>query len=472
MHIHLIGVCGTGMGALAGLLRESGHRVSGSDTAFYPPMGDALVRWGVETRQGFDPAHLSPPPDLVIVGNVCRPDNVEARAAIDAGLPYRSLPGALRELYLSHSRSFVVAGTHGKTTTSTLLSYLLDRCGKRPGFLIGGLPVDFEHSFRPPMDDDTSAPFVVEGDEYDSAFFEKYAKFLQYEPQVASINAIEHDHIDIYPDMNSYLEAFRRFVDLLPESGLLVVNAADAHARGVAAKAKCQVLGFALADDAAGSATADVVAMPRGYDEGMQRFDLDFAGERLTDLSLPMSGGHNLRNALAALAMAHAGAGVPLAQLAEVLPRFGGVRRRQELRGTPGGVRVYDDFAHHPTAVAETLAGLRARHPAGKLIATFEPRSATASRNLHQAVYPAAFDAADIVLLSPVGRPEIADDERLDVGGIAEQITRRGPQAQALPSVDAIVERVRAVAEAGDTVVAMSNGAFGGIYDKLLAALA
>lgn len=464
MHIHLIGVCGTGMGALAGLLRASGHRVSGSDTSFYPPMGDALERWGVETLRGFDPAHLSPRPDLVIIGNVCRPDNVEARAAIDAGLKYRSLPGALRELYLRDSHNFVVAGTHGKTTTSTLLAYLLDRCGRRPGFLIGGLPVDFEHSFRPADPDDARAPFVIEGDEYDSAFFEKYAKFLQYEPRVATINAIEHDHIDIYPDMPSYLEAFRRFVALLPTDGLLMINAADAHARAVAADAKCQVLGFGLVADG----ETDFVASPRGYESGMQRFDLNFAGQRLQGLRLPMSGEHNLRNALAALGMAHVGAGVPLSELAEALAGFGGVRRRQELRGSPGDVRVYDDFAHHPTAVAETLAGLRARHPKGKLIAIFEPRSATASRNLHQQVYPAAFDAADIVLLPPVGRPEIADDERLDVAAMARAIGSRGPQAEALGSVDDIVGRVKEVASAGDTVVAMSNGAFGGIYDKLL----
>src|SRR5215510_9601446 len=243
MHVHLIGVAGTGMGSLAGLLKKAGHRVTGSDSAFYPPMGDALARWGIETLQGFDPQHLVPPPDLVVVGNVCRPSNVEARAAIDGGLPYKSFPAALRQMFLEQRRSFVVAGTHGKTTTSALLAFLLDRTGHAPGFLFGGIAADFPESFRAGR---SGGPFVVEGDEYDSAFFEKTPKFWQYAPEIAVIHAIEHDHIDIYPDMASYRAAFQRFVALIPQHGLLVANAADAEVRAVAEGAACRVSFYAL----------------------------------------------------------------------------------------------------------------------------------------------------------------------------------------------------------------------------------
>jgi UDP-N-acetylmuramate: L-alanyl-gamma-D-glutamyl-meso-diaminopimelate ligase len=238
------------MGAFAGLLKQVGHRVTGSDTAFYPPMGEALQRWGIEPRTGFDPGHLTPTPDLVVIGNVCRPSNPEARAAIDRGLRYASFPAALREMFLAPSKSFVVAGTHGKTTTSALLAFLLDATGRAPGFLFGGVAPDFPESFRAAR---AGGPFVVEGDEYDSAFFEKTPKFWQYAPKAAVIGAIEHDHIDIYPDMASYREAFARFVALLPANGLLVANAADPEVRAVSAGADCRVSYFALQGEDTGA---------------------------------------------------------------------------------------------------------------------------------------------------------------------------------------------------------------------------
>ncbi|MDD9937727.1 MAG: Mur ligase family protein [Myxococcales bacterium] len=460
-----MGVCGTGMGAFAGLLKQAGHRVTGSDGAFYPPMGDALKRWGIDCRPGYSPENLEPRPDLVVVGNVCRPDNPEARAAIDKGLEYTSFPGALSRMFLQQRVPFVVTGTHGKTTTSAMLAFLLDRTGKAPGFLVGGIAGDFTESFRAGAE---GGPFVVEGDEYDSAFFEKSPKFWQYRPQIACIHAIEHDHIDIYPDMGSYRDAFARFVELIPPDGLLAINAADAEVRSVAARARCRVLGFALAGEDTGEATPALIARLGEPDEGGQPFELVEDGEVHARTRCPLSGGHNVKNALAALAMAAHGAGVPLASLAEALPAFAGVRRRQELRGTAGGVRVYDDFAHHPTAVAETLPSLRARHPGGRLIAIFEPRSATASRNLHQGRYAEAFAAADLALLAPVGRPGIPAAEKLDVGAIAAAIRAAGGSAETPPDVEAIVARVVEYARAGDTVVVMSNGAFDAIHDKLL----
>jgi UDP-N-acetylmuramate: L-alanyl-gamma-D-glutamyl-meso-diaminopimelate ligase len=338
--------------------------------------------------------------------------------------------------------------------------------------LIGGIPADFAHSFRAAK---SGGPFVIEGDEYDSAFFEKTPKLWQYRPQVAIVHAIEHDHIDIYPDMASYRHAFVRFVELMPERGLLVANAADPEVRAVAAQARCSVSYYALEGEDTGDISPTWLAAPCKPERDHQPFDLFYGGSHCGRVLSPLSGHHNIKNAIAAIAAAAEGmAGkVAVRDLVAALLRFGGVRRRQELRGVAGGVRIYDDFAHHPTAVAETLAGLRARHADGTLIALFEPRSATASRKLHQAEYPAAFAPADLTLLAPVGRAEIAQAERLDVASIAGELERvHGKRAAALPSIDAIVERVLQVAQPGDTVVAMSNGAFGSIHDKLLAALA
>ncbi len=457
------------MGAFAGLLKQAGHRVTGSDSAFYPPMGEALARWGIETRSGFDPAHLTPAPDLVVIGNVCRPDNPEARAAIERGLPYRSFPGAMRAMFLQQRRSFVIAGTHGKTTTSALLAFLLDAVGLAPGFLIGGIAGDFAESFRAGA---AGGPFVIEGDEYDSAFFEKSPKFLQYVPKVALIHAIEHDHIDIYPQLEAYRAAFVELVALLPADGLLIANAADPEVRAVAARAPCPVRYFALEGEDTAGIAPEWLAAPARPEPGFQPFDLFFGGSSCGRVLSPLPGRHNVKNALAAIAMGAEGAGAPVHALTGALPRFSGVRRRQELRGVARGVRVYDDFAHHPTAVAETLDALRGRHPQGKLFAVFEPRSATASRRLHQAQYAPAFRAADVVLLAPVGRAEIADAEKLDIAAVAAEIRARGGSAETPDGVDAIVERIAALAQPGDTVVAMSNGAFGQIHAKLLARLA
>ena len=468
MHVHLIGVCGTGMGSLAGLLRSAGHRVTGSDVAFYPPMGDALRGWGIETRSGYDPAHLQPSPDLVVVGNVCRPDNPEARAAISAGLRYCSMASAIEELFLKEREPYVLAGTHGKTTTTALLAYLLQAAGRKPGFFIGGIPLDFAESFRAAP---VGHPFVIEGDEYDSAFFEKRPKFWSYRPLYTAISAVEHDHVDIYPDLESYRAAFTGFIDRIAEPGLLVAFAGDPVVRDLAERAHCRVVTQALSDDDCDALEPAWRAVPVYSSEAGQRFDLLVDGRRESRMDLRLTGDHNLRNALAALALAHLGAGVPLAELGRALPGFRGVNRRQQLRGTPGGVRIYDDFAHHPTAVAETLRGMRKRHANGKLIAIFEPRSATASRRLHQQSYPEAFSPADRVFLAPVGRPEITPEQRLDLEAMVEEIRTSNRHAEAPGSIEAIVERVARLAEPGDTVVAMSNGPFGGIHDLLLRAL-
>ncbi|MBW2463256.1 MAG: UDP-N-acetylmuramate:L-alanyl-gamma-D-glutamyl-meso-diaminopimelate ligase, partial [Deltaproteobacteria bacterium] len=390
------------------------------------------------------------------------------RAAIDGGLSYVSFPEAIERMFLEERLGYVVAGTHGKTTTTTMLAYLLHRTGKDPGFLVGGVPIDFDESYRL---GGPAAPFVIEGDEYDCAFFEKKPKFWRYRPHAAILTSLEHDHIDIYPDMDSYRAAFDGFVDRMPEDGVLVAWAGDPEVRRVAERAKCRVSFYALDGDDTGGVTPVWLAAPVAPQHGAQPFDLFVGGSSAGRLYSPLSGHHNLRNAVAAIALAAESAGAKVHELGRHLQGFRGVRRRQELLGVAGGVRVYEDFAHHPTAVRETLDGLRGRHPEGSLFAVFEPRSATASRNLHQAAYPDAFRAADVAILAPVGRPEIADGERLDIQALARAIAVAPRTASAAPSIDAIVEQITAEARPGDTVVLMSNGAFGGIYDRVLVSL-
>ncbi|HSC87084.1 MAG TPA: Mur ligase family protein [Polyangiaceae bacterium] len=482
MRIHVTAVAGTGMGALAGLLRELGHEVSGSDVAFYPPMGPALREWGIRLFEGFSREHLlatagREAPELVVVGNVCRKDNVEAVAALELGLPRLHIADALRRFALAQASPLVVAGTHGKTTTSALVAHLLDRSGLNPGFLIGGVPRSLGRSFRPAGKRKLSTggqlglrrpPFVLEGDEYDTAFWEKTAKFLHYDAEVAILTSIEHDHIDIYPTYADYRRAFETFVAGLPEDGLLVACASEPEVVAVAQQARCPVAYYALEGEDTHGQSPHWLAAPAQETEDGITFDL-FAGGVLAGRYItPLPGRHNLKNAVAAIAAAAQGYGVPLRSLASPLAEFGGVRRRQELRGTTGGARVYDDFAHHPTAVRVTLDALRRKHREGRLLAVFEPRSATACRRLHQDAYADAFAAADVVLLPPVGRPELAADEKLDVELLASALRERGQRAEALPDVDGIVARLRELARPGDTVAILSNGAFGGIFERLL----
>jgi UDP-N-acetylmuramate: L-alanyl-gamma-D-glutamyl-meso-diaminopimelate ligase len=483
MKIHVVAVAGTGMGALAGLLVELGHDVSGSGVAFDPPIGPALAEWGVRTLNGFAAAHLTPPPDLVVVGNVCRPHNPEARAAIDGGLPYTHIAGALDKFVLEGTSPLVVAGTHGKTTTTSLAAWLLECTGFAPGFLVGGLPKNFPRGFRAPRRSSERklptgdkplrrAPFVIEGDEYDTAFFEKTAKFLHYRAEVVILTSIEHDHIDIYPTLDGYLDAFKKLLQKLPPNGLVIANAADALVRRVVDESlgedTANVAWFALEGEDTGGKPPHWLAAPATFAEAGTTFDLFAGGVLAGRYILPMPGQHNLRNALAALAAAAQGYGAKLKDLGPALARFEGVRRRQDLIGTPNGIAVYDDFAHHPTAVRETLRALRQKHASGRLIAVFEPRSATACRNLHQREYAECWNDADLVLFAPLGRDNLPAEERLDLAAVVSELASRGRLAKQLPSVDAILEELTNVARPGDTIALLSNGAFGGIYSKLL----
>ncbi len=512
MRIHCIGVAGTGMGALAGLLRAVGHEVSGSDVAFDPPIGPELDGWGIRCLRGFDAAHVGlgspdaaaasgPPPDLVVVGNVCRRDNVEARAAIDGGLRVTTMPQALVDLVAKPraASALVVGGTHGKTTTSAMVAWLLEAVGRRPGFFIGGLPKNFDASFRAPPspaptafrlnvtpDQDearaaflqaesrfTRVPFVIEGDEYDTAFFEKTPKFWHYGAEVAIVTSIEHDHVDIYPSEASYLDAFHGFLRRMPTSGLVVAAANDRRVVDVTrASATCQVSYYALEGDDTFGVAPEWLGAPGAIVHGLQEFDMYIGGVACGRMRTPSPGVHNVRNAVAAIAAAAQGYGCPVRELIQAISKFEGVRRRQDLIGEVRGVRVYDDFAHHPTAVEETLRALRSKHASGRLFAAFEPRSATACRAMHQEAYVTAFRAADRVILAPLGRANVPEGERLDVVRLANDITRQGKPADAVANVDAIVSIIASEATQGDTVALLSNGAFGGIREKLLQALA
>jgi UDP-N-acetylmuramate: L-alanyl-gamma-D-glutamyl-meso-diaminopimelate ligase len=448
------------MSALAALLVEAGHRVTGSDTAFDPPVGPYLQALGIECVSGWDRANLDANPDLVIVGNVCRPDNPEAQEAFDRNLRTISMPKALAQEVLCNRIPMVVAGTHGKTTTAALLAYLLVQAGMDAGFFLGGIPLSFDRSSRLGA---RGAPFVVEGDEYDSAFFEKTPKLWSYRPASAILTSIEYDHVDIFPEPAAYVAAFQRFVELIPEDGWLFAWAGDPKVREIVSSARCKVRLYALAEDDCGG----VQPMWLGARAPGGALDLFGGGSLLGRATLPLMGRHNARNVVAALGMASEAAGAPLPALLGALPRFRGMKRRQELVGIAGGISVYDDFAHHPTAVLETLTAFRER-TSGRLIAVFEPRSATASRRLHQGTYAAAFEPADVSILAPVGRSEIPPHEKLDTRAIAEQIMAGGKQAVACETTEQAITAAIAEPQPGDTIVVMSNGRFDDAPDRIL----
>ncbi len=479
MHVHLVGVSGTGMGALAALLREAGDDVSGSDAAFEPRVGPMLDGLGVRCRKGYRAAHLEPRPDWVVVGNAIRRDNPEAQEVERLGLSRESMSGALRKRFLVGRRPLVVAGTHGKTTTSAMAAWLLWSAGYDPGWFVGGVPKSLAASaaigsshVRPNRG---RSPFVVEGDEYDAVYWDKRPKFLDYigiaQDDVAIITSVEHDHIDIYPDLASYEAAFRALARAVPESGLIVGDARDARVRGiVSSEAHARVAWYALERDDTGELTPTWLGAPAApLSDGSPTFDLFAGGVACGRFVLRVPGRHNVRNAIAAFAACVEGFGMNVRDARAHLAAFEGVRRRQELLGEPRGVRVYDDFAHHPTAVDETLRALRERWPSGALWAVFEPRSATACRSLHQVAYARAFEAADRVVLAPLGRTNVPEGERLDIDRLAREL---GSKASAMGSVDAIVAHVSANARPGDCVAILSNGAFGGIHRKLLDSLA
>jgi UDP-N-acetylmuramate: L-alanyl-gamma-D-glutamyl-meso-diaminopimelate ligase len=466
VHVHFVAIAGTGMGSLAGLLKERGHTVTGSDENVYPPMSTALERWGIPVAIGFRPENvLATRPDLVVIGNAVRRENPEARAVIEGGIPYRSFPDALYEHAIAGKHSVVIAGTHGKTTTTSLVATLLFEAGRDPSLLVGGLAENFGGSFR----DGKGPEFVVEGDEYDSAFFDKTPKFLHYHPQTLVVTSIEFDHADIYRDLAHVQGEFAKLVSGLPRDGTLVAASGSRSLDEVAARARCRVLRYGI-DDGSHVEARRLEPGPEGT-----RFELCIHGGGMADVRLPAWGDYNVANALAAVAVCVA-RGVKLEQAAAGLAKYRGVKRRQEVRGTAGGVTVVDDFGHHPTAVRETLAALRQRFPGRPLVAVFEPRSNTSRRAVFQREYAEAFDAAARVVVQIVPDAPIysafgGEPERLSAEQLARDVSARGVPAVALSDVDAIVDHLAKSCAPGDVVVTLSNGGFGGIWGKLLAQL-
>ncbi|PYR56865.1 MAG: UDP-N-acetylmuramate:L-alanyl-gamma-D-glutamyl-meso-diaminopimelate ligase [Acidobacteria bacterium] len=458
--IHLIGICGTAMATLAAMLKRRGYDVRGSDQNVYPPMSDFLAEQQIATLQGYDPQHITADLDLVVVGNAISRGNPELEEVLDRKIRYCSLPEAVRDHFLWGARSIVIAGTHGKTTTTSLAGWVLTHAELDPSVFIGGIAENFAGSYRIGGGRD----FVLEGDEYDSAFFDKTAKFLKYLPDVAVVSNIEFDHADIYADLESIRVAFRRLVNLIPRRGLLLLGGDDREARALAQTARCKVETFGLSEG------VDWQGHDLKIDAGVTHFGVRRGGTPIGLFEVPLLGAYNVRNALAAIAVGSA-VGLNPDTIAEAFRRFKGVRRRMQLRGTVAGVAIYDDFAHHPTAIAETLAGVRSAYPDRSIWAVFEPRSATSCRRVFQDEFAKAFSAADHVILPAVFRANLPDEQRLSIEQLIADLRARGQDARYVPRVDDIVASVAREARAGDLVVIMSNGGFDGIHEKLLTAL-
>ncbi len=451
------------MATLAALLKHRGHDVSGSDEHVYPPMSDFLAAERITVLEGYRAEHVAAAPDLVVVGNAISRGNAELEAVLDSGIRYASLPETIRDQWLWDAHSIVIAGTHGKTTTTALTGWLLAAAGADPTVLIGGIARNFGHdgaSYRIGK----GKAFVIEGDEYDSAYFDKTAKFLKYLPDVAVVNNIEFDHADIYRDLDEVRLAFRRLVNLVPRNGLTLIGADSPDAAALAGHARSRVQTFGL----------DAGAEWRGVDIRIgagTAFRVQRAGQDLGEFTMPLLGDHNVRNALVAIAVG-VDLGLDLERLRNGLAAFKGVKRRLELVGEARGVRVYDDFAHHPTAVEETLKAVRRSAPGKKVWAIFEPRSASSCRRVFQEDFARAFSGADEVVIASVFRSSLPPEERLSESRLVDDLTAANVPARHLPDADTIVQAVKHEAVDGDVIVVMSNGGFGGIHRKLLAALA
>lgn len=467
-HFHLIGVCGTAMASLAGMLKAQGHRVTGSDKAFYPPMSDELRRLGIETFEGFDARHLQPAPDVVVVGNATSRGNPEIESALNRRLFYASMPEVIREQFIRGRHSLVVAGTHGKTTTTSLLAWVLEVGGCDPSFLVGGVAENFGASFKVTGSD----YFVVEGDEYDTSFWDKRPKFLSYLPQTVILNNIEYDHADIYPDLESIKRVFRLLINLIPSEGRLIAGWDSPIVREIIQN-PIAPQGVWSSVETFGLDAEDVKWMARSVEvsSAETRFTVYCEGREYGVFRTPLAGNFNVRNCLAVIATAES-LGIERALVAEALATFKSVKRRMQVRGTVGGVTVIDDFAHHPTAIRETLLAARQKFPECRLVAIFEPRSWTTRKKIFQHDYPVSFAPADYVVIAPIFESfRLAAEDQLSVEQVIDDLRAAGKQAYSIDGTEKIVAHLAPALRPGDVVIVMSNGGFGGIHQKLLDAL-
>jgi len=462
LHLHLVAIGGTGMAPLACLLQAQGHIVTGSDAPLYPPMSQLLAAAGIRPLVGYSAEHLQPPPDVVIIGNAVRRDNPEAVETERLGLPRLSMPEALARFFLADRQPLVVAGTHGKTTTSAMAATVWSECSRDPGFLIGGVPIDLGVSFRR-----GSGPrFVIEGDEYNAAYFDRGAKFLHYRPETLILTSVEYDHADLYATPETLLAAYARLIALVPESGLIVACGDSAEIRQLAAAARAPVVFYGERDTNA----VRLLGAPEADSAGV-RFRLREETGDEHAVAMPVWGVHNVVNALAVWAAGRRG-GLEAGELVRALSRFRGVQRRQELLADHGGIVVVDDFAHHPTAVEKTLDSMRMRFPGRRLLACFEPRSLTAGRAFLLAGYARAFALADRAFFAPIfHRDRLAPEDRLDLAALAEDLSRTGTPCVLAEDLETLFARVLDEAKPGDVVLTMSSGSFGGLPRRLAAAV-
>ena len=456
-HIHLIGICGTAMASLAGMLQQRGFRVTGSDAAAYPPMSTFLASLGIPVAQPFAEANLTPRPDLVVVGNAISRGNVELEYVLDERIPFRSLPQILRDQFLFGKEVLVVAGTHGKTTTTSMLAWIFEKADLHPSFLIGGIAENFDSSFGLGQ----GRYFILEGDEYDTAFFDKGPKFLHYFPDAVILTSIEFDHADIYKDLDAVETAFQRLVNLIPRRGRIIAFDIGDSVERCLKRALCPVERYGATD----RATWQLTNLKFGADR--TSWTVLCEGKPWAEFEFPLAGEYNVWNATAAAALA-ADCGVPKEVIADALRTFKSVKRRLEVKAEVNGITIIDDFAHHPTAIEQTLRALRLRYPSGRLWAVLEPRSNTMRRNVLQSALANSLALADEVIIANVFKSEsIPEAERLDLNQVAAEIQKKGRIVKILPDADAIVSAIAPQLRSGDVVAILSNGGFGGIYEKL-----
>ncbi len=449
------------MATLAAMMKDNGYEVSGSDDGVYPPMSDFLAGKGIRVCRGFSLEHLRPEPDLVVVGNALSRGNPEIEYVLNFKVRYTSLPEALKEFFLRGKKSVVITGTHGKTTTTSMICWILHSAGLEPSFFVGGIAENFSSSYSL----GEGKHFVIEGDEYDSAFFDKGPKFMHYMPDVAVVGNVEFDHADIYPSLDAIRLQFERFVNLIPERGFLAVGADSPVALEVSRKVFCLKETFGMAPE------NDWSARNIALEDNRLWFDVLYRKKLFRRLSLALYGAFNIRNALAATAVLHR-LGVAEDDIRDGMESFRGVRRRLQFRAEVGGIRIYEDFAHHPTAVRETLQAVREVYRPRRLWAIYEPRSATSRRNIFQDEIAQALASADCIALPALYRPEkVPQGERLDIDRLVEDLRRMDRAAWNLQTVEGIIQKVSAEASSGDLILIMSNGGFGGIYEMLPAAL-
>ncbi len=460
-HIHLMGICGTGMGSLAGMFHTKGFRVSGSDQAVYPPMSDFLRDLGIHVLEGYKPSNLIPKPDLVVVGNVIRKINPEAVELERSGIPYISMPRALKRYFARGKTRIVVTGTHGKTTVSSMIAWILFKAGLDPGFMIGGLPRNFPRNHRV----GNGSLFVIEGDEYDTAYFDKQPKFLHYCPHVGVITSCEFDHADIYANLERIKDQFRVLVRLIPDGGALIAFGGDPVVKEIAADSKVPVCLYGEGPRMEWSVES-LERAQTGIAVSIARW-----GRKVASGTLPVIGHHNVLNALAAVAASNNGGVDPQTAL-DALTSFQGVKRRQEIVGEHAGILIIDDFAHHPTAVQATCSGVKAAFPSRRLVAVFEPRTNTSRRSIFQTQYACAFGSADLaVIREPRDVETLAVDDRFDSQRLAEDLKASGKDARAFESTDAILQFLLEDLRRGDVVLIMSNGSFDNLGRNLLASV-